>query len=460
MSIKQRFQFSRPKVEFAYSIFIIIFVPALLVFNTLWLLNNTKQDMDSELRRKADLANQAIASSISLNINDEYKVQSILDQIMSNSDEMESINVLVPLGEKFRVMAASDASQVGLEYSDVQSSMVWAKEQSIATLINSASNKEDERLWKVLTPVKLDNKKVALVDSTVSVKDVDELTAATFRQSLIILVATVLAILLLFVNHFRFVEYAMLFKKLKELDEMKSDFLSIATHELKSPMAVISGYIDMVLEQKETKIDEQAEKYLKKALEQTNRLSVLVADLLNVSRIEQGRIKYDMAEVKVNEVIENIMALYTEKAEEKGLKLQYKPMDLPTIWADPGRIQEIFTNLIDNAIKYSERGEVRVEHKIDGNHLVTLVSDDGLGMSVEAQKKLFQRFYRVKTDKTATISGTGLGLWIIKQYIEAMKGSIALNSEEGKGTTFTVSFPTATGLKADMTEDSIAGDNK
>ena len=135
-------------------------------------------------------------------------------------------------------------------------------------------------------------------------------------------------------------------------------------------------------------------------------------------------------------------------------------MDLPTIWADPGRIQEIFTNLIDNAIKYSERGEVRVEHKIDGNHLVTLVSDDGLGMSVEAQKKLFQRFYRVKTDKTATISGTGLGLWIIKQYIEAMKGSIALNSEEGKGTTFTVSFPTATGLKADMTEDSIAGDNK
>lgn len=449
MSIKERFQFSRPKVEFAYSIFIIIFVPALLVFNTLWLLNNTKKDMDSELRRKAELANQAVASSIALNISDQGKVQSIVDAIMKNSDEMVSINILIPSSDKFQVFASSDKSKRGITFTDIQSSMVWSREQSIATLVNSESNKENERLWKVLTPVIVSGEKLAMVDSSVSVKDVDALTAATFRQSLIILVATVLAILLLFVNHFRFVEYAMLFKRLKELDEMKSDFLSIATHELKSPMAVISGYIDMVLEQKEAKINEPAEQYLKKALEQTNRLSVLVADLLNVSRIEQGRIQYNMGEVKINEIIGNIIGLYSEKAKDKGLKLKYENMELPIIWADPGRIQEIFTNLIDNAIKYSEAGEVTVEHKLEGNQVITTVTDQGLGMSAEAQKKLFQRFYRIKTEKTANISGTGLGLWIIKQYIESMKGTISLKSEESKGTVFTISFPTVTGLKAE-----------
>lgn len=162
--------------------------------------------------------------------------------------------------------------------------------------------------------------------------------------------------------------------------------------------------------------------------------------MLNVSRIEQGRIKYDMTEVKINEIISNIVNLYTEKAVEKGLKFDYQNSDLPPVWADAGRIQEIFTNLIDNAIKYSEKGEVKVSHRIEGNKIITEVADSGIGMSAEAQKKLFQRFYRVKTDKTASISGTGLGLWIIKQYIESMGGSIEVESKEGEGTKFNVVF--------------------
>ncbi len=441
MLLKEKFQFNRQKVEFVYSVFLIVLVPLLLIFNTLWVLNNSRRNMDAELRRKADLVNKTLSPIIADNIDNEQYLNQVISKIMLQADEIVTINVLRPEADEFKIIAADNSENLGKTFSDVQSSLVWTNNQSIAALINSQSNKQGERLWKVLTPISAKNKKVAILDTSVSIKDIDQLSNSTLRQSLIILVATVLLLLLIFINHFRFVEYAMLFRKLKELDEMKSDFLSIATHELKSPMAVISGYIDMVLEQKEAKVNEPGEKYLRKALEQTNRLSVLVADLLNVSRIEQGRIKYDYSEVKINEVIGNIIGLYSEKAKEKGLNLNYQSQDLPIIWADAGRIQEIFTNLIDNAIKYSETGEVKVYHQISANEITTTVEDSGLGMSPDAQKKLFQRFYRVKTDKTANISGTGLGLWIIKQYIENMKGEIRLESEEGKGSKFFVKFP-------------------
>lgn len=439
MSIKQKLQFSRQKLEFAYSIFIII-VPALLIFNSLWLLSNAKNDMDSELRRKANLVNSTLEPVVANHISDALYLQALVDEIKLDNQEIVELKILIPVENEFEVIAASNKKLISSRFVDVQSSVVWSKSQSVATLTNSESNKENERLWKVLTPVVSAGKKVAIIDSSVSTKDIDLLTASTFRQSLIILAVTVLATLLIFVNHFRFVEYAMLFKKLKELDQMKSDFLSIATHELKSPMAVISGYIDMVLEQKETKINEVAEKYLKKALDQTNRLSILVADLLNVSRIEQGRIKYDYSEVKINQIIDNIIGLYIEKAKDKGLELKYKKKDLPSVWADAGRIQEIFTNLIDNAIKYSESGTITVSHEIQSEKVITTVADQGLGMSSESQKKLFTRFYRVKTDKTAQISGTGLGLWIIKQYIENMGGRVEVESKEGEGTKFIITF--------------------
>ncbi len=245
---KQKLQFSRQKFEFAYSIFIVIFVPILLVFNTLWLISNSKKDMDSELRRKANSINQVMVPSIAMNINDPDSLQKLIFNISKSSDEIAELNILIPDDDKFKIAASSNDENINKTLFDVQNSLVWSGSQPIATLINSESNKENERLWKVLTPVISDGDKLAIIDSSVSIKDIDILTGATFRQSLYILLATVLAVLLLFVNHFRFVEYAMLFRKLKELDEMKSDFLSIATHELKSPMAVISGYIDMVLE--------------------------------------------------------------------------------------------------------------------------------------------------------------------------------------------------------------------
>ena len=178
---------------------------------------------------------------------------------------------------------------------------------------------------------------------------------------------------------------------------------------------------------------------------QTERLNDLVKDLLNVSRVDQGRVQYNLSVVDTTKVIGIITENYTPIAAEKGLQLNFQTnIIVPPVYADDGRVQEVFTNLIDNAIKYTARGTVTITQQVNQSMVVTSIRDTGFGISTAAKQRLFQRFYRVQTPDTASISGTGLGLWIIKQYIEAMGGTIEVESMEGVGSNFVVSLPIAT----------------
>jgi hypothetical protein len=142
MSIKQKLQFSRQKLEFAYSIFIII-VPALLIFNSLWLLSNAKNDMDSELRRKANLVNSTLEPVVANHISDALYLQALVDEIKLDNQEIVELKILIPVENEFEVIAASNKKLISSRFVDVQSSVVWSKSQSVATLTNSESNKEN-----------------------------------------------------------------------------------------------------------------------------------------------------------------------------------------------------------------------------------------------------------------------------------------------------------------------------
>lgn len=223
---------------------------------------------------------------------------------------------------------------------------------------------------------------------------------------------------------------------------MKDDFISIATHELKAPMSVIRGYLSMILEERD--LSKNVREMTAIAQDQTTRLTRLVTDLLDVSRLEQGKTKYNLAPIKLPATITPMMSTFEVKAKDKGLALRYQPpADLPAVTADPDRVSEIFTNLIDNAIKYSRTGTVTITHEVAGNLLATTVADTGIGLTPEEVSHLFARFYRAKNDDTKDISGTGLGLWIIRQYARAMHGDISVESEKGKGSQFILTLPLA-----------------
>ena len=232
---------------------------------------------------------------------------------------------------------------------------------------------------------------------------------------------------------------------LKELQALKDEFVFIAAHELKTPVAAIKGYLSIINDGLAGPVNDKVKDFIVKVLNANARLIRLVEDLLEVARSEAGRIKIDVAPIDISLVIKETMGELKPLADEKSIKVNYEEFaGLPKVLADAGRVREILVNLIGNSIKYTlGSGSVDISHEVAENNLVTHIKDHGIGMSKEAQAKLFTKFYRVATKETANITGTGLGLFIVKQIIEKMGGKIWVESIEGQGSTFSFSLPLA-----------------
>jgi len=441
------FKFSQQRLEVAYSIFLVILIPAVIVAGTVWLTTQIKSDFDLELRRKANLANEVFGISatniLSANSPDRAAplLQQFIDQARSQAPEIDQLSIVGPSLAGFRTIASSDTTKVGQADTTIQTQLAWSQGQSIASLI--ASGEGNDREWLVATPLtSAGGQPSAISVMRVSLRSSDELIGTTLRNSFIGLSVMVVIIILLLLNHFRFVQYAELFRAQKDLSQMKDDFISIATHELKAPMSVIKGYLSMVLEEED--LSKTAREMTTIAQEQTNRLTRLVTDLLDVSRLEQGKTKYNPVPLNLAATIEPMMSTFQVKAQGKGLALVYQPpADLPSVVADPDRVSEIFTNLIDNAIKYSRSGTITIRHDVAPGLLATTVQDTGIGLTPDEVSHLFARFYRARNADNQDIDGTGLGLWIIKQYIEKMGGTITVESQKGVGSQFIVTLPVA-----------------
>lgn len=228
-------------------------------------------------------------------------------------------------------------------------------------------------------------------------------------------------------------------------DQMKSEFVSIASHELLTPTAAMKGYLSMILDDNMGVVDETARKYLIKVAQSSDRLGKLVEDLLNVSRIESGRLKINKREFSLVESITKAVEELQVNAQKKALDLAFvapTSTGLPNVYADADHVYRVLINLIGNAIKYTERGWVRVYvAQSDPVHIQFTVSDSGLGIPPEHIPHLFEKFYRADRKEIAGIQGTGLGLYISKRIIELMGGQMVVQSEVGKGTTFSFSLP-------------------
>jgi signal transduction histidine kinase len=191
------------------------------------------------------------------------------------------------------------------------------------------------------------------------------------------------------------------------------------------------------------KLSQEDKKYFENIKSSSNRLRTLVNDILEVSRIEQGRISFNYSEVSAGKICQKVVDSLLPRAKEEGLKI-YMENELgkenDKIKVDPDRLEQILVNLAGNSLKYTEEGEVKIAVKDKDKKVEISVEDTGIGMSQEQVNNLFGKFHRIKNKKTQNISGTGLGLWITKQLTEQMKGKISVESIEGKGSRFSVSF--------------------
>ncbi|HTK04213.1 MAG TPA: PAS domain S-box protein [Candidatus Eisenbacteria bacterium] len=235
----------------------------------------------------------------------------------------------------------------------------------------------------------------------------------------------------------------------KRLDRLKNEFVFVAAHELRNPVTAIKLLLNMVFEDKRLTIDPVIRGYLLKLQEADERLLTLVDDLLEVSRSESGRLKISVSPQDITEHVKAIFSEMRPTALTKDVQLRHIPLTpMPAVMADPSKLKEIIANLVSNGVKYNVAGgSVTVEYGVRGGMLVTHIADTGIGISDKDQERLFQKFWRSEDMAVRAQSGTGLGLFIVKELVERQGGLLDVTSRVGRGTTFTFTLPLAAGPK-------------
>jgi len=230
-------------------------------------------------------------------------------------------------------------------------------------------------------------------------------------------------------------------QRLKKLDQAKSEFISIASHQLRTPLTAIKGFISLILEGSYGNIDAPVRSALNKVYLSNERLIQLVEDLLSISRIESGRLEYKFRYWNIEEIVKDVVDMFRLRAREKGLDLELELPEhkLPEIYIDGEKIREVISNLIDNATKYTKRGYVRVRVEEKGENVQIIIQDSGIGIIAEDIPYLFEKFSRGKDTNRLHANGTGLGLYVGKQIVKAHKGGLYAFSEgEDKGSSFVI----------------------
>jgi NtrC-family two-component system sensor histidine kinase KinB len=230
--------------------------------------------------------------------------------------------------------------------------------------------------------------------------------------------------------------------RLAELDRLKSEFVMTASHELRTPLTSIGMSLDLLLEGAIKKLNEKEQQLLTAAHEDLQRLKVFVSNLLDLSKIEAGKMEMELSSIPVRMLFEKAVTVFRTQTEERAVNLSFNvPEKLPNVKADDHKITWVLTNMISNALRYTPSGgHIRLSAESLGSYDQISVSDDGAGIPYEYQSKIFDKFAQVKSDKT--VGGSGLGLAICKEIVRAHGGTIWVDSVPGAGSTFSFTLPT------------------
>lgn len=441
-NIKTTWAFLKDNKQVIYSIALMVVIPGILIFNTWVFSEHFKDVVNMSLQNKAINVGEAFNAGVADKIDSLEEVQLFVNNWKYFNEDTKSLDVLLFENGSFRKIASMNQSEsVGEIDNNYSYFLSWNEDNPVAQKVFESGH----TYWLVTMPLQnFQGENKAILSIKVSADMVSTKLAMALGDSFWILLLGVIFIVLLLLVNSNLFEYSILYNKIKEVDKMKDEFISMASHELRTPVTIIKGYIEMILEESSKNgLNKSAKDYLTIINSSTKRLGDLIEDLLNVSRIEQGRLKIEMKDFKIIPIIDSTIKEINPQAKEKGLSLNFiyddKVNDLIKI--DEDKLKQILINIIGNSIKYTEKGSIDVKISNKNNNLILAIKDTGIGMSAKARSRLFEKFYRVINDKTENIVGTGLGLWITKQIVEAMKGTISIDSIESVGTQVTIEFP-------------------
>jgi signal transduction histidine kinase len=435
--------FIKENPSIIFSLILVVLIPSAFFINIYLINSNYEKNINEIMQSKAYLAENIITTLAKNQFNNISELQSSIEKIASENSEIVSLSIFEPAGKEgqFKTIASSDTTLIGqIDENSLQKILAWNRPEGIAFL---DENDNYGRYWKE-TKIFEDKtgQKVGLVEMIFSIKRTDAFVNNTIYKSYWVLFITLVIVLIFVSNQARLFGYALAVVRLKEIDKMKDMFISIASHELRSPLTAIKGYLEFLKEKEEVAKDKESCHYLENIDLSVERLQNLVNDILEVSRLEGNRLPIEISKINPDPIIKESIEELRSQAIQKGLSLNLKLLENPVlISTDPNRLKQVLINLIGNSIKYTEKGLIDVSTDIKKGEFLITVADTGIGISSEDQVNLFQKFYRVQTDRTKNIIGTGLGLWITLEIVRRMKGKITIESIEGVGSHFTVHLP-------------------
>lgn len=352
---------------------------------------------------------------------------------------IRSIAIAERRGERWIIVAAGDQRLVGTD--DIGDDFAFGLAlQDRLTSFTIPLTVGSERLYKTVRFIdeSATGPRISIITQTLS--EADAQVSRSILESLGLFAIVLVLLLVLFFRHSRIIDYASLYRRLKEADSLKDDFLSMASHELRTPLTIIRGYAEEL--RGDLAPASRADR-LERIDASAKDLDSLIADMLDVSRIEQGRMKYEPERIELAPALAAVCANLAARVQEKGLTLATHFPQGVAVTADKDRLRQIAINLVGNAIKYTKHGGITVVVRAEGDRAILEVQDTGLGMTADEQAHLFGKFYRAGGADVRAQTGTGLGLWITKQMIEAMHGTISVESIKDVGSKFIVSLPKA-----------------
>ena len=229
----------------------------------------------------------------------------------------------------------------------------------------------------------------------------------------------------------------------KDKEHKLAEVISIVSHQFKTPLSVIKGYLEVLIAEDLGELNSSQKEYLADAMQNTLRMIELVKDLLDVSRIEQGKLDFKIRPTNLEKITKKVIREFSSFVKAKNCTINFKALNkIPVIRVDSLKIEQVISNFISNAIKYNKRkGKISVQLEKKGKNVIFHCKDDGIGISKADQKKVFDKFYRSEKAVMLATGGSGLGLFIAKAIIKKSKGKIWFESKEDKGSSFTFSLP-------------------
>jgi signal transduction histidine kinase len=437
--------FVRSNPQIIYTLFLVVAIPLAFFFTSEQFLKVARDNQDRLERSRIGLLQDSFALFAGGYMGDVAYLESQMRTIAKNNETMVTFDLLgPPVDGAYPILASLDdnVASTTVTFDPLSSALISAtvgdpQHQSYAAEFFSGGS----RYWRSARAIVATDTGAVLgvIITDLSMAEADIVSRGNIQKAYLVLLVIIVLIIVLLGRQARIIDYATLYAKLKDIDKMKDDFVSMAAHELRSPLTIIRGYTEMIGETE--KLTDKGKTQLRNIDHAATQLNTLIGDILDVAKLQEGRMSFRFESVDVSAQIASIVDSFMRPASDKGLTLTYEPKALPHIEVDPDRFRQVMVNFIGNAIKYTPSGSVTVSTNVEDGQLFIRISDTGMGISAEDQKKLFEKFYRVKNKETEKITGTGLGLWITHQIVRAMKGTISVESIRGKGTDFIVSFP-------------------